>query len=205
MACTPTSSVGATHDLPGIAGRPLGGGIVCSQPAWPRSGSTCPGRRSASRPGGRGSGRRLPRSCTAGSGRRRAPGSRRSAGESAVAGRSRRQADADPVFVDVVGAGVAAVGALLLVVPALGDLDLTVAAPGAVADHEVVAAAVVAQDLAVLAVDLVVVAAGRGAVVQDDVLPRSVGLVGIEELIGIGFVEIRLQPLGQAARRTRLG
>ena len=52
------------------------------------------------------------------------------------------QADADAVFVDVVGAGVAAVDALLLIGPALGDLDLAVGAAGAVADHEVIAAAV---------------------------------------------------------------
>ena len=93
------------------------------------------------------------------------------------------QADADAVLVDVVGAGVAAMDALLLVVPPLGDLDLAVAAAVAVADDEVVAAAVVAEELAVLAVDLVVVARCRGAVVQDDVAPGTVGLVGIEELV----------------------
>ena len=51
--------------------------------------------------------------------------------------------------------------ALLLVVPALGDFDLSVAAAVPVADDEVVAAAVITQDLAVLLIDLIVIAAGR--------------------------------------------
>ena len=108
------------------------------------------------------------------------------------------QADADPVFVDVVSAGVATVNTLLLVGPALGDLDLAVAAAGAVADHEVVAAAVEAEDLAMLAVDLVVVAAGRGTVMEDDVLPGPVGLVGIDELIGARVIDKRPEALAQA-------
>ena len=88
--------------------------------------------------------------------------------------------DADAVLVDLRILGIAAVHSVFLVDPALRDLDLAICTARAVADHEVVTAAVVAQNLAVLMVDLVVVARGIGTVVQDDVLPGSVGLAGIE-------------------------
>ena len=134
-------------------------GPSCFVPASMVAGSTCRGRRSSWRRDGRGSPTwsvvdlvALAEIGDQGLGRGDLPGGRRLLVEVAD------QADADAVFVDVVGAGVAAVDALLLVGPALGDLDLAVGAAGAVADHEVVAAAVAAQDLAVLAVDLVVVA-----------------------------------------------
>ncbi len=97
------------------------------------------------------------------------------------------------------------VSPLLLVGPALGDLDLAVAAAGAVADHEVVAAAVESQDLAVLAVDLVVVAAGRRTVMEDDVPPGPVGLVGIQELIGARFINKRTEPVVQAGAADARG
>src|SRR5262249_24911675 len=69
--------------------------------------------------------------------------------------------------------------------PALGDLDLAVGSLAAVADHEVVAAAVPALDLAVLLIDLGVATRGGGAVVEDDVLPGPVGLGREEEVIGV--------------------
>ena len=82
------------------------------------------------------------------------------------------------------------------------DLDLAIFTARAVADHEVVTAAIVAQNLAVLMVDLVVVARGIGTVVQDDVLPGSVGLAGIEELIAPRLAEVRIQSLLGTCRRT---
>ena len=94
-------------------------------------------------------------------------------------------------------AGVAAVHALFLVRPALGDFDLTVAAAVSVADHEVIAAAVEAQDLAVFRVDLVIVTACGGTVVQHDVLPGPVGLVGIDQLVGTRVIQKRLEAFAQ--------
>ena len=108
------------------------------------------------------------------------------------------EADADAVLVDLRVLGVPAVDAVLLVDPPLGDLDLAVVRARAVADHEVIAAAVVAQDLAVLGVDLVVVARGIRAVVEDDVLPGAVGLVGIEELVAARLAQVGPQPLLRA-------
>jgi hypothetical protein len=95
------------------------------------------------------------------------------------------QADADAIFVDVVRAGVAAVHALLLVVPPLSNFDLAVAAAVAVTDDKVVAAAVDSQDLAVLGVDLVVAAAWCGAVMQHDISPGPIGLVGVNQFVGV--------------------
>ncbi len=100
------------------------------------------------------------------------------------------EADADAVLVDLGVLGVAAVHSMFLVHPPLGDFDLAVFAAGAVADHEVVAAAVVAKHLAVLVIDLVVVAGSVRAVVQNDVLPGAVGLAGIEQLIASGSSEV---------------
>src|SRR5262249_44222065 len=81
------------------------------------------------------------------------------------------QADADAVLVDVGVRRAFAMKPVLLVRPAPGDLDLAVGAAGAVADDEVVAAAVPALDLAMLAVDLLVAPLGLGAVVDYDELP----------------------------------
>ena len=114
------------------------------------------------------------------------------------------QADADSVFVNVVRAGVAAMNALFLVGPALGDFDLTVAAAVSVADHEVISATVDSQDLAVFGVDLVVVTAGCRAVVQDDVPPGPVGLVGVDQLVGARVIQKRLEPLVQAGAADSL-
>ena len=65
------------------------------------------------------------------------------------------EADPDPVLVDVGGLAVPAMHAVLLVQPAVGDLDLAIRAVRPVADHEVVAAPLEAENLAVVAVDLV--------------------------------------------------
>src|SRR5262249_6761939 len=115
------------------------------------------------------------------------------------------QADPDPVFVDVVAAGIPAVHALLLVIPALRDLDLAVAATLPVADHEVIAAAVITQDLAVLAIDLIDIAAGRGAMVEHDVPPGPISLVGVEELVGRRFAEERPESIAPAGAANRRG
>ena len=105
------------------------------------------------------------------------------------------ETDPDAVLVNLRILGIAAVHAVLLVDPSLRDLDLAVFTARAVADHKVVTAAIVAQNLAVLMVDLVVVARGVGTVVQDDVLPGSVGLAGIEELVAPRLAEVRVQCL----------
>ena len=100
------------------------------------------------------------------------------------------QADSDSVFVDVVALGVAAMNALFLVGPCqLGDFNLTVAAAVSVADDEMVAAAVDSQDLAMLGVDLVVASARGGAVMEHDVPPGPVGLVGVDQLVGVRVIE----------------
>ena len=112
------------------------------------------------------------------------------------------EADADAVLVDLRILGIAAVHPVLLVNPTLGNLDLAVITACAVADHEVVTAAIVAQYLAVLMVDLVVVARGVGTVVQDDVLPGPVGLAGIEELVAPRLAEVRTQSLLETVLRT---
>ena len=104
------------------------------------------------------------------------------------------QADPDSVFIDIVSASVAAMDALLLVIPPPGDFDDAVTAAVAVPDDEVVSAALEAEELAVLAVDLVIVAAGRRAMVQDDITPGPIGLVGVEQLAGARTGDIRLQP-----------
>src|SRR5262245_46479042 len=113
------------------------------------------------------------------------------------------QADPDPVLVDVMAAGIPAVHALFLVIPALGDLDLAVAAPLPVADHEVIAAPVVTQDLAVLAIDLIDIATGRGAMVEHDVPPGPIRLVGVEELVGRRFPEERSKSVAPAGAANR--
>src|SRR5262245_61226451 len=94
------------------------------------------------------------------------------------------QADADSVFVDLVTTCVAAMDALFLARPSLGNLDLAIAAAGSVADHEMIAAAIQAEDLTVFGVDLFIVAAVRGAVMENDVPPGAVGLVGVDQIVG---------------------
>ena len=89
------------------------------------------------------------------------------------------QANADSVLIGIVGASVAAVRALLLVIPALGDFDLAVGAAAAVADDEVISAAVDSQKLTVFRVDLVIVAFARSTVVEHNIAPRTISLVGV--------------------------
>ncbi len=115
------------------------------------------------------------------------------------------QADADSIFVDVVRAGVAAVHPLLLVVPPLSDFDLAVAAAVAVADDEVVAAAVDSEDLAVLGVDLVVAAARGGTVMQHDIPPGPIGLVGVDQLVGVRIIQEGLELVAQAGAANAAG
>src|SRR5208283_1143133 len=67
------------------------------------------------------------------------------------------ETDADAVLVDLRILGIAAVHSVPLVDPSLRDLDLAILTARAVADHEVVTAAIIAQNLTVLMVDLVVV------------------------------------------------
>ena len=93
------------------------------------------------------------------------------------------EADADPVLINFRALGIAAMDPVLLVNPPLGDLDLAVFRSRSVANHEMVAAAVIAQNLAVLAIDLVIISRGVSAMMQDDILPGPIGLVGIEELV----------------------
>src|SRR5262249_48094582 len=115
------------------------------------------------------------------------------------------QADADSIFVDVVTAGVAAVNALFLAGPSLGDFDLSVAAAIAVADHEMVAAAIQSENLAVFRVDLVIVATGCGAMMKNDVPPGAVGLVGVDQLVCARLIQERLQALAQTGLANEFG
>src|SRR5262249_7092748 len=94
------------------------------------------------------------------------------------------RANSDSIFLDVVGASVPAMNTLFLIGPALGDLDLAVRAAVAVADHEMVSAAIQTEDLAVFSVDLVIASTCGCAVVQHDVAPRPVGLGWIDQLVG---------------------
>jgi hypothetical protein len=93
------------------------------------------------------------------------------------------EANSNSIFVNLSILGITAVDAMLLVDPALGDFDLPVARPGPISNHEMVPATIVTQYLSMLGVDLVVVPGGMGAMVQDDVLPRSVSPVGIKEFV----------------------
>ena len=49
-----------------------------------------------------------------------------------------------------------------------------------------------------LSINLIVITAGRGAVVEDNIAPGAVDLVGIHEIIGGGVIDIRSEPFVQA-------